>query len=258
MMYGAMDALDIARPSPHSARVPPKFYQSPLTGDVWKDARPAIGTIIGLANFLNEKRPRRKPPDGHDAAIALATEAAGAFAGIPKITRTGLEGVPIADAYWKAKDAKVKLHVLVDEPFVQYQTEWGHKWMRERTYPADSPFLQARQVTWSVRAARLAFYAASMTEKAASNGLEMDTYSFAHDATLGTLAELEDAGVSTETAAGVERVWRFVVAAGRLPKSPDDDDLLAAFEAALMAGADEFASNLAKVGHGFVNEEPST
>jgi hypothetical protein len=260
MMYGAMDALDIARPSPHSAHVPPKLYQSPLTGDVWKDARPAIGTIIGLANFINAKRPRRKPPDGHDAAIALATEAAGAFAGIPKITRTGLEGVPIADAYWKAKDAKIKLYALIDDGvFAQLHAQWGSNWMRTReTWGDGDSFTQARKVPLPVRAARLAFYAASMTEKAASNGLEMDTYSFAHDATLGTLAELEDAGVSTETAAGIERVWRFVVAAGRLPKSPDDDDLLAAFEAALMAGADEFATNLAKVGHGFVNEEPST
>jgi hypothetical protein len=236
--------------------VPPKLYHSPLTGDVWTDVRPAIGTIIGLANFLNEKRPRRKPPNGHDAAIALATGAAAAFAGIPRITRTGFEGVPIAEAYWQAKDAKQRLTPLVDDGvFLQLQQEWGGKWMRQReTWGAEDPIAQARKVSLPVRAARLALYAASLTEKAASNGLEMDTYSFAHDATLGALAELEDGQVDKATGAGIERVWRFVVAAGRLPRSPDDDDLLAAFEAALMAGADEFAVNLAKCGYGFTIE----
>jgi hypothetical protein len=236
--------------------MPPRVYHSPLTGDAWNDVRPAIGTIIGLANFLNEKRPRRKPHENHDGAIALATEAAGAFAGIPKLTRTGFEGVPIADAYWKAKEAKRQLTTLVDDDvFVQYQREWGGSWMRSREgWGVDDSFSRARNVTAPIRAARLAYYAANLTEKAASNGVEMDDYSYAHDATLGTLAELEDGGISKEMGASIERVWRFVVAAGRLPKSPDDDDLLAAFEAALMAGASEFAQNLAKCGYGFVSE----
>jgi hypothetical protein len=237
--------------------VPSKRYHSPLSGDVWKDVRPAIGTLVGLANFLNEKRPRRKPPEGHDAAIALATAAAGAFAGIPKLTRTGFEGVPIADAYWKAKDAKQQLIRLVDDGvFVQHQQEWGGSWMRSReSWGVDDSFSRARNVTAPTRAARLAYYAASLTEKAgAGNDIAMDTYGYVHAATLGALAELEDGGVNKVAGAAVERVWRFVVAAGRLPKSPDDDDLLAAFEAALMAGADEFAANLAKCGYGFTTE----
>jgi hypothetical protein len=234
--------------------VPLKPYHSPLTGDVWTDARPAIGTLAGLANFLNEKRPRRKPPEGHDAAIALATEAAGAFAGIPKITRTGLEGVPIADAYWKAKEAKRQLTPLVDDGFfLQHHQEWGGEWMRRhrdwRRTP-DDLYMTSREAAFPIRAARLAFYAAALTEKATSNGVEMDRYSYANDATLGALAELEDAGIRQATGASVERVWRFVVAAGRLPRKPDDDDLLAAFEAALMAGCDDFATHLAREGWG--------
>jgi len=239
--------------------VPPKLYHSPLTGDVWPDVRPAIGTLAGLANFLNEKRPRRRPPEGHDAAITLATEAAGAFAGIPKITRTGLEGVPIADAYWKAKEAKRVLTRLVDDGiFIKHQQEWGSSWLRSHeAWSVDDPFSRARNVMAPMRAARLAYYAASLTEKAgAGNDIAMDAYGYVHAATLGALAELEDGGVDKVAGAAVERVWRFVVAAGRLPKSPDDDDLLAAFEAALMVGESEFAQNLAKCGYGFVDVPP--
>ncbi len=262
----------------------PRIYHSPLTGDVWTDARPAIGTLAGLANFLNEKRPRRKPPEGHDAAIAAATDAAAAFAGIPKITRTGLEGIPIADAYWKAKDAKRVLTRLADDGvFLQHQSWWAewHRWRRERRelLRSTTPISQApaswgtwartqlitdassdpdvddpAPPTFATRAARLAWWAVDLTEKAASNGIEMDKNTPADVALTGALAELDAAGIGHGTAASVERVWRFVVAAGRLPRAGVDDDLLAAFEAALMAGADDFAANLAKHGHGFVNE----
>lgn len=236
--------------------MPPRAYHSPLTGDVWPDPRPAIGTIAGLANYLNERRPRRKPPDGHDAAIALATEAAGAIAGIPKITRTGeVEGRVISDAYWQAKDAKVKLGAFVDDGhFLQSQKWRGEEWLRTqdsrragliRINPLD------QGLTLSARAARLAWYAANLTEKvAASSDAEMDNLSYAHDAVCGSLMELEIAGIPRETSAGIERVWRFVVAAGRLPQSPADDDLVAAFEAALMAGENDFAAHLAKHGWG--------
>jgi hypothetical protein len=229
-----------------------RVYTSPLTGDTWLDARPAIGTIAGLANYLNERRPRRKPPEGHDAAIALATDAAGALAGIPKIVRAGeVEGRVISDAYWQAKDARRLLTPFVDDgQFLQAQQWRGENYLRRQADDYIDINEQDRDVTLTTRAARLAWYAANLTEKAAAGRVEMDTLSYAHDAITGALMDVEIAGISKETAAGVERVWRFVVAAGRMPQLPADADLLAAFEAALMAGEDQFATHLAKHGWG--------
>ena len=250
----------------------PRVYCSPLTGDAWPDVRPAIGTLAGLANFLNEKRPRRKPPDGHDAAIALATEAAGSFAGIPKIVRTGeVEGRRISDAYWQAKDAKARLTPLVDsDRFLQHHQYWAD-WRQsiregdEERARWDLEYVEARAMAQvagtlplALRAARLAWYAAALTEKAAANGVEMNDRSYADDAMQGARSELQEAGIPPETSAGVERIWRFVVAAGRMPVPKDDDDLLAAFEAAIMAGEDNFATNLAKHGYGFVNTDENS
>jgi len=245
-----------------------RAYRSPLTGDVWEDPRPAIGTMAGLANYLNERRPRRKPPEGQDAAIALATEAAAGLAGIPRIARFGPEGLElgavISDAYWKAKEAKAKLTRLVDDGlFLQRQQWWGREWQRRReggpesfdSYQFDRYL--GEDVSPSTRAARAAWYAANMAEKFAGGSdiaLEPPTanyYSgcYAHDAILGVLAEVDQAGTSREQASAVERVWRFVVAAGRMPVPGVDDDLLAAFEAALIAGENAFANNLARDGY---------
>jgi len=240
-------------------------YRSPLTGDVWDDPRPAIGTIAGLANFLNEKRPRRTPPEGQDAAIALATEAAAGLAGIPRIARFGPEGLElgavISDAYWKAKEAKQKLTRIVDDGvFLQRQDWWGRAWKERCDGSGDSYYdaerYQGEAVSRSMRAARAAWYAANLAEKfAGGTEKEIDagtgrySGSYAHDAVLGTLAEVDEAAVTREQAGGVERVWRFVVAAGRMPVKGIDDDLLAAFEAALIAGANEFANALARDGY---------
>lgn len=244
-----------------------RVYRSPLTGDVWDDPRPAIGTIAGLANFLNEKRPRRRQPEGHDEAIALATEAAAGLAGIPRIARFGPEGLElgavISDAYWKAKEAKQKLGRLVDDGlFLQRQSWWGREWQRRRdggpeswdSYQFDRYL--GESVSQSVRAARAAWYAANLAEKFAAgteteiaSGVGLYSSTYAHDAVLGVLAEVDQAAVSREQARDVERVWRFVVAAGRMPIKGADDNLLAAFEAALIAGENAFANNLARDGY---------
>lgn len=233
-------------------------YRSPLTGDVWDDPRPAIGTIAGLANFLNEQRPRRKPPADHDAAIAVATEAAAGLAGIPRIARFGPEGLElgavISDAYWKAKEAKQRLTKLVDDGRFLQRQEWqGGNWQRYREDGISR--IQPEAVSQSTRAARAAWYAANLAEKFAG-GSERDLYvsaygpiGYSNDAILGVLAEVDQAGVSRAQASGVERVWRFVVAAGRMPVPGVDDDLLAAFEAALIAGENTFAQNLARDGY---------
>jgi hypothetical protein len=115
------------------------------------------------------------------------------------------------------------------------------------------PYLESLNPLMYQRAARFAWWAAWLIEKAASSddGLTLDLRSAAHDAVEGALFELESAGIDRSEAADIERRWRFIVAAGRMP-GPEDADLVAAFEAALIAGADEFATNLAKHGYGFV------
>jgi hypothetical protein len=228
-------------------------FRSPLTGDVWEDVRPVIGTVVGLANYLNGRRPRRRPPEGFDAAIALATDAAGAFAGVPKIVRPGeIEGRQISDAYWQAKEAKRLLTPYVDDGiFLQNHNYWkGYvETMRElvetgaRVEPPPVP-------TPSTRAARLAWWAAALTEKGASGGIDDLEHSYARDVAEGAVAELDDAGVPREVVVGVERVWRFVVAAGRMPIPGVDDTLVDAFEAAIMADQHDFARHLAKNGWG--------
>lgn len=243
-----------------------RVYRSPLTGDAWPDPRPAVGTLVGLATMLNEIRPRRKPPEGHDAAIAAASVCAATYAGIARIQRFGPggitfeQGAQISEAYWQAKEAKQKLQRLVDDGFLQRQEWQGDAWQRAKQYADDhgndgawarSEVGRYTPVPASARAARLAWYAANLTEKAAAGAdEEMDTYSYAHRAILGALAELEQASVPQARSAAVERIWRFVVAAGRMPMPGVDDDLLAAFEAALMAGEADFARHLAKEGWG--------
>ncbi len=232
--------------------MPPRPFRSPLTGDIWEDVRPAIGTVVGLANYLNGRRPRRKPPEGFDAAIALATEAAGSFAGVPKIVRPGVvEGRQISDAYWQAKDAKRLLTQFVDDGvFLQHHNWWkGHvEAIRDLV---DAGARDAPPVaTPSLRAARLAWWAAALTEKGASGGISELAHSYAEDVIEGAVAELDDAGVPREAVTGVERVWRFVVAAGRMPIPGVDDTLREAFEAAIMADQYDFARHLAKHGWG--------
>lgn len=244
----------------------PFVFRSPFSGDEWSDVLSAIGTIAGLANFLNEKRPRRKPPEGFDAMIALATDAAGSIAGIPKIIRADeIQGRAISDAYWQAKDVKVKLTPIVGELFLRRQEWWGRSWQEYKAEGRKDGGLydygnvqedDARNASTSLRAARLAWYAARLVEKAVAvistpNGLrDLLDLDYGANAALGAAAEMEIAGYDSSVTAPVERVWRFVVAAGRMPIPGVDDDVLAAFEAALIAGESDFAIHLAKHGYG--------
>lgn len=219
--------------------MPQRTYHSPFTGDAWADVRPAIGTIIGLAHHLNARRPRRKPPEGCDAAIALAMEAAGAIAGVPRITRVGeIVGRRISDAYWQAKEARQRLTPIVDDGvFLQ-----EHRWFGRDRFCRSSQACQGLP-------ARLAWQAAFLVEKASTGDVVLEAHSSGDDVIQSVSAELRGV-VDQNTAARVERTWRFTVAAGRTPVSPQDDELLAAFEAALMAKADDFADHLARNGWG--------
>jgi hypothetical protein len=226
--------------------MPPRKYRSPLTGDLWEDVRPAIGSLAGLAHYLNSKRPRRKPPAGVDEVIALTTEAVGAFAGLPRILKSGIVGTQVSDAYWKAKEATHRLAPLLDDQFRQCSRFWADWQDRPWNNSQEAPV-----VPHYLRAVRLAFWAASLTERAAASSipLEMDDLNDVHYAWKGAMVELEHAKVDRQEAANVERVWRFVVAAGRMP-GPGDADLLAAFEASVIAGEIDFARHLAAHGWG--------
>ena len=155
----------------------------------------------------------------------------------------------ISDAYWQAKDARTKLRPLVGDRFLdthEYRGENRLYALQHGTYDPEP------DVSFSTRAARLAWYAAALTEKACADSetAELASYTYGHHAALGAFGEIEDSGVEREVAMNVERLWCFVVAAGRMPKHPEDDLLLEAFEAALMAGENEFATSLAKHGYG--------
>lgn len=226
--------------------MPPPPFQSPITGDVWPDIRPALGTLGSLATYLNDRRPRRKPPKQVDDAIKLATAAAGVYAGLPKISATGVEGTQASDAYWKAKDARFILEPLIGKDF-KYSCICGLLNMESDEYIAyvhdpDNKFSFVQQT-----AIRFAYATAVHIEKAASSSV--CAFEDLQRAIRCCAFLLKPCDVDMEEAASVERVWQFTCAAGRLPTEADAD-LLAAFEAALMAGANDFARGLAKNGFG--------
>jgi len=228
----------------------PTAFRSPLTGDVWGDARPAVGTLGSLATYLNERRPRRRPPPEIDGAISQAASAAGIFAGLPKISSTGIEGTQASDAYWKAKDARFVLNQYIGD---NYRHNWRY-WSRgtsdeERegylalVHDPDNRFSSVQQT-----AIRLGYLTALMTEKASSGHREV-IEDVIQPAITGAVVLLEPCNIDREEAASIERVWQFTCAAGRTPTEADTE-LLAAFEAALMADQPDFARHLAKHGYG--------
>lgn len=224
-------------------------YRSPLTDETWEDARPVIAVILSFAHTLHAQRPRRRPSRALSAALTRATDAVGAFASLPKLVRNDLLiGAAISEAYWQAKAIKAEVQPLVDEIFLRHHDFWAQwrEWVAEHASEEalvryDSP------VSTENRVARLLWWAVHLTEKAASGGVEtLDEFCYAHDALLGALRELEEAGVSKSQAMLAGRAWRFLAAAGRLPELPRDEELLAAFDAALMAGADALAVDLVR------------
>jgi hypothetical protein len=226
--------------------------QSPWTGDHWDDARPAVGTLAGLAVALNEQRPRRRPPPDVAAAIVEAVAAAGIFAGLPKISKTGIEGTQASDAYWKAKDARFVLKKFIGESFM---------YNYNRCYLIEDEFCLAMivdpETTLGVVqqiAARLAYLSAAFTELG-SVGMPNDLLWDRVEPSLRVAAVLiQQSGIARDEAASIERHWQFACAAGRSPTAADAD-LLAAFEATLMAGCSDFARHLARYGYGVASSQ---
>jgi hypothetical protein len=229
-----------------------------------------MGSIIGLAQFLNAQRPRRRPPPGLEQALADATEAVRSYCMLPVITRGMIEeGAQISNAYEIANTARRKLHVFVDDGvFIQNQRFWAeynenaNRWRDqvELSGVVGVPELETLDAPVFTRVARAAYYAAHIVEKAAAavaaDDHEMSRYCYAHSALMGTICEMTSAGIGKLQMERVEHVWRFVAAAGRYPVFPDDNELLDAFEAAIMVGADEFARTLVRDGYGAASGLP--
>lgn len=224
-------------------------YYSPLTNEAWNDARPVVAVILSFAHALHVRQPRRRPTAELQDTLTCATQVIGAFASLPKLVRNDEAiGEAISTAYWQAKEIKTQIRPLVDEIFLRHHDFWAQwrDWVTEHA-KQDAVARYDGPVSTGLRVARLVWWAAHLTEKAASGGVEtLDEYSYAHDALLGALRELEDAGLTRAQAITAARSWRFLAAAGRLPESPRDDELLAAFDAALMAGADVLAVDLVR------------
>jgi hypothetical protein len=228
-------------------------YRSPLTGDTWKDTRPLLAVIVGCSLVLDAQYPRRRLGADFPAALQQATHAVCLFARLPQLVRNDpVIGAAISDAYWDAKAANKALTPFIDERFLLHYDFWSQwrEWVTK--YAFENPRLTDHYdptVSPQLRAARLAWLATWLTQKAASGGLEvLDEFSPAHDGLQAALRELDEAEVPRERAVEVERSWRFLAAAGRLPRLPQDADLYAAFEAALFAGADELALDLVRRG----------
>ena len=231
-----------------------RSYCSPLTGDRWEDVRPVAAVILGCSLVLDAQYPRRRIGAEFPAALARAVGAVSSFARLPNLARSDAEiGAALSDVYWEAKAAKVTLHTFVDEIFLRHFDFWPQwrEWVRGNAGSDHITTQYDPPVSFQLRAARLAWLAVYLVEKAAAGGHEvLDEFSLGHDALQGALWELDEAGVPRTRAFEIERAWRFLAAAGRMPRLPQDADLYAAFEAALLAGADELAVELVQRGSG--------
>jgi hypothetical protein len=220
-----------------------EHVRSPFTRDLWKDVRPAIGTFTGLATLLLALRPRRRPPEGLEAAVKLASDACGTFSGLPTITaHNDVEGRAVSDAYWQSKEAIQQLNVFVPDEY-RRNAEF---WFGEGDEPDAAQLWRRLPLTAPLLAARFAWVGAKLTEGGCVGRVDADTGANFDWWTRSVAGQAFGWGISKDTCARVERVWRFIAAAGRLPVAGQDEELLEAFEAALLAGADEFAVDMVK------------
>ena len=228
-----------------------ELIYSPFTKDVWTDVRDPIGVMMGMAIALNSRRPRRKPPSGYDQAIQAALTAVRAYTGIPELGKFGEAGVAVSEAFWLAKAAKTKLRPFIDIENFEIR-DFGVAYSMYRANKS-----RAQLGTWSyvqdwlaLLPTQLAFLASHAIEKAAASvwTQEIDAWHPVNGCVRFLQREFEFVvkyAVIPDPAA-TERAWRFCVAAGRLPRPGEDDELLEAFYAALSVGAPDFARDLVR------------
>lgn len=223
-------------------------YSSPLTGERWHDVRPILGVLATFTLALVDRRPRRRLPPEQATAVARAVAVATSFASLPGLQRNDLAiGTAISDAYWEAKAVRNALRPFLDETFVRNAEYWPswHDWINQQDPDGWAAKTLNPPILAAGRIARLAWWAATLTEKAASGGVEqVDEFSVARDFLLGAVIELREAGLDEVEVGRLEGLWRFVTFVGRLPVTQADHEALDAVDALVMADAEAGVADL--------------
>jgi hypothetical protein len=223
---------------------------SPFTRDPWFDIREPIGVLMGIAIRMHAAKPRRRAPKGFDQAMTMALNAVRAYTGVPELSKFGIEGQQVSDAFWLAKEARNAITPFVGEDFNLTGICWPTTWEMAPFEDLREELMASMRYVWPryVSAARLAWHAVLAIEKAAASSWTIEINDLHPIGSAIRQAELEHVrqGMSLGSSGPIERAWRFCVAAGRLPVPGVDDELLEAFQAAISAGAPDFARRLVR------------
>jgi hypothetical protein len=193
--------------------------------DRWPDVRELLGMAATLTRLTADDELRNvKPPPGWAEALARACAISWTVASLGDSPT----GTPRLHLHSEAREARLQLNGF--DEFVS-------------PGPYRVPKSQTAWTTPTSLAVRSADVALKITER--DHGHRSVWRSAATDS-LASLTIAEDRQFQAT------KLWQFASAAGRLPKTPDDDDLFAAFEAAILADAHEFATHLARHGFGVV------
>ena len=188
----------------------------------WQTCCKLIGTAATLTRIaIDEERTRSKPPDSWLSSF-----------------------LRVCDVTWRVAALE---HPPVDTTQLLLRSEVLEAYLQMRgLYPTD-----AATIWVSVR--RLAWRTIGTVKDITENPNAYRYTITKKDLTgLNQLPGIEIAALTEKQIEYATKIWPFAAAVGRLPKHPDDDALLEAFEVALLADAHEFATHLARHGFGVV------
>ena len=219
-------------------------FRSPLSGNPWPDQRFGLSVLAAFMVHIDEMRPRRRPPPELSQAVHDVLDAVTTVCGVRHLSRFRSTGMTLSQAYDKARAARQVVQPFVDDgSFLQHVSSWA--WWSRQTLERGID-AAARDVPLQTRLARLAYWTARAVEQCVANQAGPLLYSSTADAFEGALVEMELIGAPRALLLQLERSGAFVAASGRLPRSPEDDELLDAFEAAMMADEVDFARALVR------------
>lgn len=219
-------------------------YRSPLSGNAWPDQRFALSVLAAFMVYVDEMRPRRRPPPTLSKAVQDTLDAVMTICGVRHLSRFRSTGMTLSEAYNKAGEARRAIQPLVDDgSFLQHINDWA--WWSQKTLVRGIDHA-SRDVPLYTRLARLTFWTARAAESCVANPEEALPFSSTAHAFGGALIEMELIGAPHSLLLQLERSGAFVAASGKLPRSPEDDELLDAFEAAMMVDEVDFARTLVR------------
>lgn len=241
----------------------PRVYQlqSPLTGEIWDDARGAAGLISGVSMVLGVKLKLRRWSATGDALHRLVA-AADHFAHLPSLEET--DGEVISSVYWEAAEVVKAMTGVVGQDFIGWpERDWCSPDALGRPFSKNScpgATCEACGGTGFTRApgpprmhAQRAALIGAMFIKAGSVRSERSVaQSEQHRRLAIVIAEADRAGIDKEDLRRQEWVWRFFACGGRMPLS---ESLLLAFQAAWEIGHHDFARSIARQGFGALTSE---